>query len=349
MIVKNDSVTFEPCDMPFTRKFGCDEAAKMVLDFKAFHPKLPFLYDTHQLADFLKTGRKTLFDLTNHPEACYSTVSVPKKSGGTRTLNVPNDRLKAIQRKILCGILAYLPVSKHAAAYHKGARLTDNAAAHIHHRYLLKLDLSDFFGSIRFDSVFCAAFNAHYFPRQIGVMLTSLCCFDDVLPQGAPTSPALSNLVMKRFDNSFGVWCSARGFSYTRYCDDIAVSGNCPVYPAYKKARLLLENSGFEINDAKTRFVTDAGRQTVTGLTVNEKLSVPSDYKRTLRQELYYAKKFGLENVIQKQNLTDYISGGKADAARYAMHLLGKLHFVLSVEPDNSYFRNARQFLITQL
>ena len=88
MIVKNDSVTFEPCDMPFTRKFGCDEAAKMVLDFKAFHPKLPFLYDTHQLADFLKTGRKTLFDLTNHPEACYSTVSVPKKSGGTRTLNV---------------------------------------------------------------------------------------------------------------------------------------------------------------------------------------------------------------------------------------------------------------------
>ena len=96
MIVKNDSVTFEPCDMPFTRKFGCDEAAKMVLDFKAFHPKLPFLYDTHQLADFLKTGRKTLFDLTNHPEACYSTVSVPKKSGGTRTLNVPNDRLKAI-------------------------------------------------------------------------------------------------------------------------------------------------------------------------------------------------------------------------------------------------------------
>ncbi len=164
MIVKNDSVTFEPCDMPFTRKFGCDEAAKMVLDFKAFHPKLPFLYDTHQLADFLKTGRKTLFDLTNHPEACYSTVSVPKKSGGTRTLNV------------------------HAAAYHKGARLTDNAAAHIHHRYLLKLDLSDFFGSIRFDSVFCSAFNAHYFPRQIGVMLTSLCCFDDVLPQGAPTS-----------------------------------------------------------------------------------------------------------------------------------------------------------------
>ena len=96
MIVKNDSVTFEACDMPFIRKFGCDEAAKMVLDFKAFHPKLPFLYDTHQLADFLKTGRKTLFDLTNHPEACYSTVSVPKKSGGTRTLNVPNDRLKAI-------------------------------------------------------------------------------------------------------------------------------------------------------------------------------------------------------------------------------------------------------------
>ncbi len=84
MIVKNDSVTFEPCDMPFTRKFGCDEAAKMVLDFKAFHPKLPFLYDTHQLAAFLKTGRKTLFDLTNHPEACYSTVS-PCVSSGLKT------------------------------------------------------------------------------------------------------------------------------------------------------------------------------------------------------------------------------------------------------------------------
>ena len=70
---------------------------------------------------------------------------------------------------------------------------------------MLKMDLSDFFGSIRFDMVYSAAFNTKFFPKQIGTVLTTLCCKDDALPQGAPTSPAISNLVMKQFDDNFMV------------------------------------------------------------------------------------------------------------------------------------------------
>lgn len=142
---------------------------------------------------------------------------------------------------------------------------------------MLKLDIADFFGSIRFDQVYSAAFNTRYFPRQIGVMLATLCCRKDALPQGAPTSPALSNVVMRHFDQSIGRWCERRGISYTRYCDDMTFSSDKPLFVVYQKAKTILEEMGFELNEKKTRFVTNANRQSVTGLTVNEKVAVSGE------------------------------------------------------------------------
>ena len=118
---------------------------------------------------------------------------------------------------------------------------------------------------------------------------------------------------MKQFDDNFGSWCEAKGLNYTRYCDDITVSGDSSLYSAYRKASRWLTGMGFEINERKTHFLSNANRQTVTGLTVNEKISIPSDYKRKVRQELYYAQKFGIENVIIHKGLADFIIGGKAD------------------------------------
>lgn len=343
MKIKNNTVLFDKWDRHFAEKAG-DAAADMVLDFKS-HCRLPFIYDTCQLAHFFGVSRYALFDIVNNCGDLYRTILIPKRSGGFREISDPDRTLKLMQRSILRGILDLLSVSPYATAYHAGATLSANAEPHVGKRYLLKLDLSDFFGHIRFDAVYSAAFNTIYFPKQIGAMLTALCCRGDVLPQGAPTSPALSNLVMKNFDNNFGAWCQKHGMEYTRYCDDISVSGNAPLYPAFRKARSWLERSGYEINEGKTHFITNASRQTVTGLTVNEKLGVPSDYKRRLRQELYYARKFGAENVIRRQDLNDFISGGKPDTIGYCQYLLGKVSFVLSVDKDNEYFKKSRQML----
>ncbi len=344
MKVKNDRVFFDDCDAHFVTRFGERAAADMVLDFRTVNA-LPFLYDTWQLADFLHIGRRNLFYYTKHADRAYRALEIPKRSGGVRRLYVPCKELRRFQNIIRRNILAKLPVSPYAMAYCRGRHIAQNAQPHVGKRYLLKLDITDFFGSIRFDQVYRAAFHTRYFPAQIGIMLTELCCRKESLPQGASTSPALSNLVMRNFDNNIGRWCKARGIAYTRYCDDMTFSADRPLYDVYLKVKRMLEQEGFDLNEDKTHFITNASRQSVTGLTVNEKVNVSSAYKRRLRQEIYYALKFGPGESIMRGEHRDFIVDGKPDEERYLQHLLGRTQYVLQIEPENQWFREAKQKL----
>ena len=341
MFVGEETVVFHKSDLHFLQKFGVTEATEMVLAYRA-QTGLPFLYDTYQLADFLFVRRKALFHTLRHGEKYYRPVTIKKRNGGKRHLSVPDEWLKGVQERILHGLLDGRPVSRYATAYHRGATLQKNAAPHAGKKYLLKLDLQNFFGSIRFDQVYGAAFNTRYYPKQVGTILTTLCCREDVLPQGAPTSPALSNLVMCRFDDAFGGWCKKRGWVYTRYCDDLTVSGDTPLYLAYCRAKAMLQEMGFVLNEEKTRFLSHGRRQSVTGLTVNETVRVSGDYKRRLRQEVYYAEKFGAEDVIRRQGLSAYRHpDGTPDGERYWRSLMGRIGYVLQIEPENAWFRAA--------
>lgn len=344
-IETDDWIHFEEMDMPFLAALGWEQAVQTVLAHQAAHGDFPFLYDPLQLAAFLCTNRKNLFDLVNHAEGHYRRLELWKKSGGVRILHVPDDELKVIQRRILRQILMKFSPSEYASAYVRRRTLPHHAAPHVGKRYLLKLDIADFFGSIRFEQIHRSVFHSGYFPKQIGVMLTKLCCFRGALPQGAPTSPAISNLVMRQFDRNMGRWCASRGIAYTRYSDDMAFSGERPLYPVYEKAKAMLEEMGFTLNEQKTRFVSNAGRQSVTGLTVNEKISVSREYKRRLRQEIYYTLKFGAVDSILKAGRRDFIREGKPDAERYLQHLIGKAQFVLQIEPGNVWFADIKMAL----
>ena len=205
---------------------------------------------------------------------------------------------------------------------------------------MLKIDLADFFDSITFTMIYSSIFNRKYFPKQIGAMLTTFCCFEDVLPQGAPTSPTISNLVMKNFDEHFGKWCKNHNFSYTRYCDDITISGDDNVYLAYLKAKSTLENMGFQINNNKTHIITNGNCQSVTGLTVNEKVTVSRNYKKRLRQEIFYFLKYGKDSIVHN-NLKKYMINGVPDVNSYLCYLKGKINYVLSIEKENKEFINA--------
>lgn len=340
MQVLGDTVRFSECDMAFVRKFGIAAATEMVLDYTSVQP-LPFLYDTYQTAACLKIGRRKLYNYWNHADDAYRAVTIRKKNGGVRRLYVPNAELRAIQVRILRQILQKLPISPYATAYAPGSSLRANAAPHVGKRYLLKLDITDFFGSIRFGQVYSAAFHTRHFPKSVGVLLTTLCCREEALPQGAPTSPALSNLVMRNFDDNLGKWCAARGIAYTRYCDDMTFSADVPLYAVYQKAQAMLREMGFVLNERKTKFFTNTTRQSVTGLIVNEKVSVSADYKRGLRQEVYYALKFGVADSILHADRTDFIENGVPNTERYAAHLIGRLRFVLQIEPQNVWAQKA--------
>ena len=325
--------------MRFVQRCGLKRTTEIVRDHSERFAT-PFIGDMFQLSAFLHIKLKELHHVTDHIEQHYTKISIPKRNGGVRILNRPDEELDRLQRIILNKILHQLSCSPYATAYHQGAKLVDNASPHSGKRYLLKMDVSDFFGSIRFAKVYQYAFSSSWFPKEVGTFLTMLCCLDDVLPQGACTSPALSNLVMKPFDLSFGGWCKKLGFAYTRYCDDITVSGDRTLYPAYQQAKKLLSENELRLNEDKTHFITNASRQTVTGLTVNEKVSVHADYKRRLRQELYYAQRYGAENAAE------YLR--QPDAEKYYNQLMGRLNFVLSVEPDNPYFIKAKETLQEQ-
>lgn len=339
--IDGTNITFTAADSHFLKKFGLIEAGEMVMNFKSLND-LPFIYDTYQLADFLSLRRKSMFSIfKSDKNRFYEKVSLKKKNGGVRIINAPDELMKSIQRRINYEIVSKLAVSEYATAYKSGCNLKNNADKHIGKKYLLKMDITDFFGSIRFEQVYSSVFNTKYFPKQIGVILTSFCCLNDVLPQGAPTSPGISNLVLKNFDDNIGAWCKARGITYTRYCDDLTFSSDNSLYHVYVKVEKMLEDMGFEINKKKTHFVTSATRQTVTGLTVNEKVTVSKEYKRKLRQEIYYILKYGAADSLIHAGADDYIRHGTISVTKYLDIIIGKTNYVLSIEPENEYFKKS--------
>lgn len=340
MHIRGNNVMFFDTDMHFVEKFGLIDATNMVLDYTSVN-NTPFIYDAYQLAEFFGIRTADLFRYVRNADSMYFINSIPKSDGTERQLQVPYEVIKILQENILKYILSEISVSKYATAYKKGAKIVDNASPHVNKKFILKMDITDFFGSINFTKVYSTVFNTTRYPKQIGVMLTTLCCYREYLPQGAPTSPAISNIVMKGFDDYIGNWCNKRGISYTRYCDDMTFSSDKPLYYVYKKVSSVLSGMGFEINERKTHIISSSSRQTVTGLTVNDKVSVPKDLRRQLRQELYYVMKYGIRDALLRSGKKEFIVDGIPDLDRYRDYLVGKISYILQTDPENKWFRDA--------
>ena len=274
-----------------------------------------------------------LYALSNHPEEHYHPVWIPKRSGGFRRLDVPDPLLKQVQRNILHHVLEGFSVSPAAAAYRKNRCAADGAAVHIGKPLVLKLDIHDFFGSITFPMVLGYGFPAAYFPEEVRVLLASLCCCRQRLPQGAPTSPALSNLVMKHFDEAMAAWCGPQNIAYTRYCDDMTFSGDLNPGAVIGRVRGFLETMGMELNHSKTAVCSQFSRQTVTGITVNQVCQLPREDRRKLRQEVYLCLRYGTGE------------SRPADSVRRLEQILGKVSYLLQVRPDDRWFLEQREAL----
>ena len=147
---------------------------------------------------------------------------------------------------------------------------------------------------------------------------------------------------MYEFDELVGQWCRDRAISYTRYCDDMTFSGDFDPLEVIRFVKLELKGMGFLLNEQKTQIQRPGQQQTVTGIVVNEKLSIASDYRRKLRQELYYCQKFGVAEHLRKAGL-------KMSTEAYLQHLLGKVNYVLQIRGNDQELIEARQWLCTQL
>ena len=166
-------------------------------------------------------------------------------------------------------LLVHMPVSRYATAYCYGSSTLCNAKHHIGKRVVLKLDILHFFDSIRYSTVKDAAFPSKIYSEPLRILLAMLCYYKDVLPQGAPSSPAITNLIMFSFDEHLGQWCRERNIAYTRYCDDMTFSGDFDPAEVTDFVRLELKKLGFLLNEQKTQVQRPGWQQSVTGIAKN--------------------------------------------------------------------------------
>ena len=280
---------------------------------------------------------KTLYGLSNNLEKHYHNVFIPKSDGSRRKLSVPDLPLKLVQKSIADNILVQYPISRYAKAYKPGSNVQKNALPHVGKKKVLKLDIEGFFDNILYSQVKDTVFYKEKYSEPIRVLLTMLCYYKDSLPQGAPTSPAITNIIMYDFDETVGAFCNGRNIAYTRYCDDMTFSGDFSEKEIIDFVKIELSKLGLHLKNRKTAVIPATKRQCVTGMVVNEKINITREYKNKIRQEMYYIKKFGLDGHLNKM--------GISDKAQYLLSLRGKISFVLQTIPNDIEFMEYKKAL----
>ncbi len=312
---------------------------------------LPEFPDHAALADALDISMGELRFLAYHREVSsvthYQRFKMPKKRGGFRKISAPMPRLKRAQAWILQNILDLVPLRDEAHGFRAGRSIVSNAEPHIGKDLVINLDVEDFFPTVTIWRVFGVFQSLGYSP-SIATILALLCTELPVeeieldgktwyvstgerhLPQGGPTSPAITNILCRRMDARLAGIADKHDFTYTRYADDLTFSASGQATEALMKllwhVKTVVAEEGFKLHPDKQRIMRDGRRQEVTGLVVNDQLSVPRKDVRAFRALLHRVRTSGLEHAHWKgesDNLLDRIHGFSSylhmvDAERYA-------------------------------
>ncbi len=274
---------------------------------------------------------------------------VSKRSGGYRLIEIPKSRLRETQQRLLHGFLEHLPAHQAAHGFRVGRSCLSHAALHQNMAVVIRMDLQDFFSSISASRIH-ALFNHIGCPAHVSRVLTGISThrtpwhelntnenrariqFDQRqrlnsshLPQGAPTSPALSNLCAFRLDLRLDALAKALNATYSRYADDLVFSGERALLSGAQRfhiqvAAIALEE-GFRLNTRKTRFMGAAQRQKITGLVINRQPNIP-------RKDYDHLKAILHNSVVRgaaQQNLENL--------SDFRAHLAGKVSYVASINP----------------
>lgn len=254
----------------------------------------------NEFFEFLNVKKKNMTYILykKGTENSYHTFEIEKKNGGFREINAPDEVLKSIQKKLALSLWLYQkeiwdekgikPNISHA--FEKNKTIMTNANIHKNKKYVLNLDLEDFFNSFHFGRVkgFFEKDRDFKVPSEVALVIAQLTCYKGCLPQGAPSSPIITNLICRILD--FRILKLAKKFKldYTRYADDLTFSTNrngfLEDYEEFlNKLNKEILRAGFKINISKTRIQYKNSKQIVTGLVVNEKVNIDSNYYRKTR------------------------------------------------------------------
>jgi RNA-directed DNA polymerase len=297
----------------------CLSYAKPLID-----KELPVIFNTSHLASHVGYSKRYLKKAALFTSYFYREFTVRKKSGGTRTISEPLPSLKEIQHWILNRILYKIEVSKFAKAYIPNKTLKEHIRFHKRQKIVVTLDIQDFFGSIKRDMIESVIKRLGY-SELVSNLLAKLCSLNNVLPQGAPTSPFFSNIIFKELDEQIGGYCLNKGIKYSRYADDMAFSGDFNVKDLIVFVESIISKKGFVLND-KTQIMQQNQPQIISGILVNKKFQLPRKDRDELRQSVYYIEKFGLDNHLTRIG---------CNKANYIKHLLGIANYMIFINPND--------------
>lgn len=246
------------------------------------------------------------------PGTRYKQVQIPKKRGGTRALLVPNASLAILQRKLLRVLTTVYRPKACVHGFVQDRSTVTNAKPHVRRAWILNIDLEDFFATIHFGRVrgmFLA--NPYRLPESVATLLAQICCHQNQLPQGAPTSPIISNMICARLDGDLIALAKRHRLTYTRFADDLTLSSTMPRFPPEvatpsspppgvvigPELDQVINSNGFRINPKKCRLQGRHSHQEVTGITVSQMPNVRRSYMRRIRSMLHAWEKLGLDNA----------------------------------------------------
>lgn len=281
----------------------------------------------------------------------YQINKIPKKTGGTRVIHAPNADLKIVLKCIDILLRSVYIPHPNAFAFIESKNIVDNAKMHTNKRFVYNIDLKDFFYSFDYNRVKMALYKTPFnlntskekeeIAYWISILTTCKINGKQVLPQGSPASPVLTNIICTRFDDKLYRLSREFSLNYSRYADDITFSSDQQVFHGKFLRRLngIIESEGFLINDSKVRLQNQGERQVVTGITVNKGTNVSHEYIKELRMYLYYIEQYGIKKAFgyflndkRKKQVNDYSSLDTINETYFQKTLKGKLNFLSMVK-----------------
>lgn len=315
---------------------------------------LPVIFDQQHLSYLLCMEHRNLRQLVKSASRYYKYFAIKKRRGGLRRIMSPYSELRDVQTWIKENILDKIELPNCVKAFVKGRNIMKNAKMHEGRKYILKVDITNFFESIGVRQVY-VAFRKMGYDRSVAAWLANLCTakiedykyeqledqeeiqklFNDLyhksepfLVQGAPTSPGLANIICNRMDKRMMGLANKHGFTYSRYADDMTFSADKKDrLPKVSMIRKIVETEGFHLNEEKIELLHEGNRQIVTGLLVDNHVRVPGRYKKDIKRHIHFCLKYGGRDHFHR------IAPGKAFGKEW---LAGRIRYIHSVEPETA-------------
>jgi len=282
------------------------------------------LLDINSLPSVLAISPRLIKMMGKNSSKHYRFFQIRKKSGKPRDIYAPRTYLKVVQWWIYDNILGRVQQPDHVFGFVKGRNIQQNAEYHFGAKHLLNVDIEDFFPTITREMVIDIFIDLGYC-REVSEQLSDICCLDGTLPQGAPTSPAIANIVFSQADKEIASLSVDYGIKYSRYADDLSFSST-EFIPEKILASLksIVETYGFQLKTQKTRFVGTGGQMEVTGLLINEVIQPKRTWRKKVRASIHQLSK---KKRLSRRDIS-YLYGIKgmclSDRASYSMKKIGK-------------------------